>query len=108
MGRNVPTIHITNLGLSQGPSRKRPHFSPSSSPGPPPKRCRVSHAPVSPAPTSDRIETLEREVKSLTTRLATVEILIDALQRDDIGRDVKETGLEARVKRLEDAMQRDR
>ncbi|GJS40945.1 putative reverse transcriptase domain-containing protein [Tanacetum coccineum] len=80
-------------------------------------------APASPAPslhfvsvellppckrftTSERIETLEREVVSLTTRFAAAEIQIDALQRDIIGRDVRETGLEARVKRLKDARKR--
>ncbi|GJT38446.1 hypothetical protein Tco_0938311 [Tanacetum coccineum] len=89
----------------------------------PPKRCRESPAPASPAPAlhsvpvellpprkrftaSERIKTLKREVVTLTARLVAVEIQIDAFQRDDIGRDVKETRLEARVKRLEDAMQR--
>ncbi|GJS31193.1 hypothetical protein Tco_0491813 [Tanacetum coccineum] len=91
--------------------------------GSPPKRCRESPAPASPAPAlhsvpvellpprkrftaSERIKTLKREVVTLTARLVAVEIQIDAFQRDDIGRDVKETRLEARVKRLEDAMQR--
>ncbi|GKE59628.1 hypothetical protein Tco_1498813 [Tanacetum coccineum] len=77
-----------------GPSRKRPRSSPSSSAGSPPKRCRESPAPASPTlhsvpvellpprkrfTTSERIETLEREVVSLTARLAAVEIQIDAL-----------------------------
>ncbi|GJV23725.1 hypothetical protein Tco_1376420 [Tanacetum coccineum] len=106
-----------------GPSRMRPQSSPSSSSGPPPKRCRVSLAPASPAPTLhyvptellpprkrfialERIETLKREVVSLTTRLAAAVIQIDALKRDDIGRDVREVGIEARLKRVKDTMQR--
>nr|GEU91870.1 reverse transcriptase domain-containing protein [Tanacetum cinerariifolium] len=60
-----------------GPSSKRPRSSPSSPIGPPPR---------------ERIETFEGEVESLTARLATVEIQMDALQRNNIGRDVRETG----------------
>ncbi|GJZ78433.1 hypothetical protein Tco_0643270 [Tanacetum coccineum] len=88
-----------------GPSRKRPLSLPSSSTGSPPKRCRESPTLASPAPTLhylsaellpprkrftalERIETLEREVVTLTARLAAVEIQINALQRDSIGRDV--------------------
>ncbi|GJZ60420.1 hypothetical protein Tco_0616236 [Tanacetum coccineum] len=84
---------------------------------PPPKRCRVSPDPASSLAastpilpiipvemlpscerftTSERVETLEREVVSLTTRLAVAEIQIDALQKDVIGRDVRETGIIAR------------
>ncbi|GKA88376.1 putative reverse transcriptase domain-containing protein [Tanacetum coccineum] len=98
-----------------GPSCKSPRSSsPSSSAGPPPKRCRVSPDPASSLAastpilpiihvemlpscerftTSERVETLEREVVSLTTRLAIAEIQIDALQKDIIGRDVRETGI---------------
>ncbi|GKA93330.1 hypothetical protein Tco_0815316 [Tanacetum coccineum] len=106
-----------------GPSRMRPRSSPLSSSGPPPKRSRVSLAPALPSsalhyvPTKllpprkrftalERIETLEREVESLTTRLAAAMIQIDALQRDDIGRDVREVRIEARLKRVKDTMQR--
>ncbi|GJV27991.1 hypothetical protein Tco_1384439 [Tanacetum coccineum] len=100
-----------------GPSCKRPRSSsPSSSARLPPKRCRVSPDPASSLAastpilpiipvemlpsctrftTSERAETLEREVVSLTTRLDIAEIQIDALQKDIIGRDVREIGLEA-------------
>ncbi|GKB92012.1 hypothetical protein Tco_0964284 [Tanacetum coccineum] len=88
-----------------GPSRKRPRSLPSSSTGSPPKRWRESPTPASPTPTLhyvsaellpprkrftalERIETLEREVVTLTARLAAVEFQINALQRDSIGRDV--------------------
>ncbi|GJT39636.1 reverse transcriptase domain-containing protein [Tanacetum coccineum] len=64
-----------------GPYYKRPRSSPSSSAGPPPKRCIKLPAPASPAPALHSM---------------------DALQRDDIGQDVRENGLEARIKRLED------
>ncbi|GKB35299.1 putative reverse transcriptase domain-containing protein [Tanacetum coccineum] len=94
-----------------GPSYMRPRSSPSSSAGPPPKRCRVSPTPASQAPalhsvsiellpphkrftTLERIKTLEREVKSLIARLAVAEIHIDALQRDDIGKDARQVGRE--------------
>ncbi|GJR35636.1 reverse transcriptase domain-containing protein [Tanacetum coccineum] len=91
-----------------------PRSSSPSSIGPPPKRCRVSPNPASPpaasAPVlpaipvemlpprkrfivSERIKTLKREVVTLTARLAAVEIHIYALQRDVIGRDVRETGI---------------
>nr|GEZ31410.1 hypothetical protein [Tanacetum cinerariifolium] len=53
----------------------------------------------------ERIEALEREVESLTARLAAAMILIDTLLRDDIGRNVREVRIEARVKRVEDAIQ---
>ncbi|GKG36022.1 hypothetical protein Tco_0443700, partial [Tanacetum coccineum] len=77
------------------------------------KRCKVSPDPASPpaasAPvlpatpvkmlpprkrftTLERTETLEREVVTLTARLAAAEIQIDAFKRDVIGRDVRETG----------------
>nr|GEX42099.1 hypothetical protein [Tanacetum cinerariifolium] len=105
----------------------KPRSSSPSSTRPPPKRCRVSPNPASPPAAlalvlpiihvemlpphkrftiSERIETLKREVMTMITRLAATEIQIDALQRDVIGRDVRETGLEARIKRLEDAGQK--
>nr|GFB30957.1 hypothetical protein [Tanacetum cinerariifolium] len=41
----------------------------------------------------EMIQTLKREVVSLRVRLAAVKSQIDALQRDDIGTDVREVGL---------------
>ncbi|GJT58556.1 hypothetical protein Tco_1002089 [Tanacetum coccineum] len=85
--------------------------------GPPPKGCRVSPAhALHSMPTkllsprkrfiaSKRVEALEREVDSLTARLVAAMIQIDALSRDDIDRDVREAGIKARLKRVEDAIQ---
>ncbi|GKE25660.1 hypothetical protein Tco_1441044 [Tanacetum coccineum] len=56
----------------------------------------------------DRIETAKREIESLRARLAAAEIHIAAHQRDEIGRDIREVGYRARLKRIEDTLHRDR
>nr|GEX45511.1 hypothetical protein [Tanacetum cinerariifolium] len=52
----------------------------------------------------ERIGTIERDVESLIARLAATMIQIKALQRDDIGRDIREVRIEARLKRVKDTM----
>ncbi|GJX76795.1 hypothetical protein Tco_0323606 [Tanacetum coccineum] len=110
---------------------KWPYSSPSSSVAPPPTTCRVLPTPALPAAAKlavmaqalhfvpiellpprkrlvamERVEALKREVASLRYRLAAAEIQIDALQGDNIGRDVREVRIKARLKRVEDAMHR--
>nr|GEV20318.1 hypothetical protein [Tanacetum cinerariifolium] len=51
-------------------------------------------------------QNLEREVASLRDTLAATESHFDALQRDDIGRHVRDARNEARLMRVKDAMQR--
>nr|GEV87888.1 RNA-directed DNA polymerase, eukaryota [Tanacetum cinerariifolium] len=87
------------------------------------KRCRVSptpallaHAlpsvPVNLLPphkrfsSMERIETLEREVDSLTTRLAEAEIQIVAHSKEDIARDINEVGINVQLRSIEDTLHR--
>ncbi|GJR77261.1 hypothetical protein Tco_0089626 [Tanacetum coccineum] len=81
-----------------GPSHRRPRSSPTSSAAPPPKRCRVSPTPTLPT-------TTELTVMAPALHFVHIELL-PPYKRDDIGKDVKAVGIEARLKRVKDAMKR--
>ncbi|GKA97379.1 hypothetical protein Tco_0825273 [Tanacetum coccineum] len=128
----MTTIIFIILLLRSGPSRKRSRPLPSPSTRLSRKRC---WSPIPAALTAielslvaallpsipiellmprnrfgamDRIETAKREIESLRARLAAAEIHIAAHQRDEIGRDIREVGYRARLKRIEDTLHRDR
>ncbi|GJV49327.1 hypothetical protein Tco_1439539 [Tanacetum coccineum] len=98
----LPILARVDAWIAAYPSSPPPlpaHLGPSHPASPP-----AASAPVLPATpvkmlpprkrftTLERTETLEREVVTLTARLAAAEIQIDAFKRDVIGRDVRETG----------------
>ncbi|GKE06060.1 hypothetical protein Tco_1398078 [Tanacetum coccineum] len=123
MVRPQPTLSPSTLALITEPSRKRSRPSSSSSAGPPHKRCRVSPTPTLLAPTLpfipmelppprkrfcvvERMEAAEREIESLIARLAVAEIQIATLQREDTSWDIKEVGINARLRSIEDTLRR--